>query len=117
MKTFERIRQLVAQIPRGKVATYSQVAQLAGLHNAKVVGWALRNNQNPKIPCHRVIKKDGTLAEGYSLGGWQNQKYLLKKEEIHFTKPNQVDLNEHLWQPQELSGLKARRVPVSANCK
>lgn len=94
-KVFEGIRKIVAEIPKGKVATYGQVARLAGIQDARVVGWAIWGNQDPRIPCHRVVKKGGFLAEGYSLGSWQEQKRRLEKEGITFIKPNQVDLEKH----------------------
>lgn len=94
---FDQIRDIVAQIPTGKVATYGQVAKLAEIGDARVVGWALYGNQDPKIPCHRVVKAGGLLAGNYSLGGWREQKRRLVGERIIFAKPNQVDLEGHQW--------------------
>lgn len=91
---FRKIRKIVAKIPKGKVATYGQVAKLAGISDARVVGWALWENQDLKVPCHRVVKKDGFLAAKYSLGGWQEQRKRLESEGITFVKPDQVDLKK-----------------------
>ncbi len=96
-RVFGTIRKIVAKIPKGKVLTYGDVARIAGINNPRVVGWALRGNQDPKIPCHRVIKKAGFLAEGYSLIGWQEQKRRLEKEAVGFIAENQVDMKEHHW--------------------
>jgi len=92
---FERIRKIVGRVPKGKVLTYGDVAKLAGINNPKLVGWAMRGNQDPMVPCHRVVKKDGFLAEGYSLGGYKEQKRRLKKEGIKFILENQLDISKH----------------------
>ncbi len=94
---FEQIRAVVKKIPEGKVATYGQVAKLVGSSDSRKVGWAMYGNKNPQIPCHRVLKKDGFLAEKFSAGGWQEQKKRLGKEGINFKGERQVDLELHLW--------------------
>lgn len=93
--TFHKIRSIVAQIPKGKVLTYGEVAKLAAIKDARVVGWALRGNQNPAIPCHRVVKANGFLARNYSLAGWQEQKRRLETEGIEFIQTNQHDIDKH----------------------
>jgi methylated-DNA-protein-cysteine methyltransferase-like protein len=95
--TFNRVYRIVAKIPKGKVSTYKQIAKLTGIKNPRVVGWALRINKNPKVPCYRVIKKDGTMAEKFSRGGWKGQRKILKKEGITFVSKRQVNLNKHFW--------------------
>lgn len=95
---FKRIRKIVAKIPRGKVATYGQIARLVGSRDARKVGWALWGNPESGIACHRVVRADGTLAPKFSLGGWPEQKKKLVSEGIKFKKPRQVDLAECLWQ-------------------
>lgn len=70
---------VVAGIPRGKVLTYQQVAKLAGRPRAqRAVGTILSQNTNPKIPCHRVIRSDGSVG-GYN--GLQGKKRALLKRE------------------------------------
>ena len=60
----EGVLKVVSQIPRGKTLTYSQVAEIAGSPKAaRVVGSILKENFDPKIPCHRVIRSDGTPGE------------------------------------------------------
>lgn len=66
--------------------TYKQVANIANT-TPRVVGFALHANKDPKnIPCHRVIKSNGTLAKGYAFGGKQKQKEILEKEGVIFYK-------------------------------
>ena len=78
----KRVYQLVARIPRGKVATYGQLALLAGSPRAsRIVGAALAKAP-AGLPCHRVLGADGRLT-GYG-GGLENKIYLLKLEGIPF---------------------------------
>ena len=93
---FEQIRQQVREIPKGKVATYGQIAKKVGIDDARKVGWAIYNNQDKTVPCHRVVRKDGGLAENFSLGGWQEQKARLAAEGIAFKAEKQVDLEKCL---------------------
>jgi methylated-DNA-protein-cysteine methyltransferase-like protein len=94
---FDAIRKIVMTIPEGKVCTYGQVAGSVGINNPRIVGWALRGNQNPLIPCHRVVQKNGTLAKNFSLGGWQEQKRRLEKDGVTFISENQVDMTKHSY--------------------
>ena len=65
----ERVYAIVAKIPKGKVMTYKQVAAKAGSpHAARAVGNLMKNNYNPKIPCHRVVRSDGNMGD-YNRGG------------------------------------------------
>ena len=65
----ERVYAIVAKIPIGKVMTYKQVAAKAGSpHAARAVGNLMKNNYNPKIPCHRVVRSDGKIGD-YNRGG------------------------------------------------
>lgn len=103
MKTFERIYNLVTKIPKGKVMSYEQVAKLVKISSPRIVGFALHVNKNPeKIPCHRVIKNDGTLAEGYVFGGSKKQKEKLKKEGVCFLNKKTVDLTKSFYKPSRL---------------
>ncbi len=75
MKTFEKVYNLVSQIPKGKVLTYKQVALKTKIKDIRVIGWALSKNPDvSKIPCHRVLRSDGTLSPGFSDGGWKEQR-------------------------------------------
>lgn len=77
----DKIYEVVRRIPRGKVMNYQQVAKLAGKPRAfRVVGNILNKNQDPKIPCHRIVKSDGKVG-GYK-SGTKRKIALLKKEGI-----------------------------------
>lgn len=75
----DKVYKIVSKIPRGKVLTYKKVAELAGSPNAyRAVGNILNKNYDPKIPCHRVVRNDGTIG-GYNRG--KDKKIeILKKE-------------------------------------
>ena len=77
MKTFkEKVLTVVAKIPKGSILTYKEVAKRAGSVNAsRAVGSILKQNYNPKIPCHRVIRSDGIAGE-YNRGRDQKIKKL-----------------------------------------
>lgn len=81
MKTFaEKVRDIVRKIPKGKTMTYKQVAAKAGNPAAsRAVGAVMRANYNTDIPCHRVIKSDGSLGS-YNRGGAEKKRAILMKE-------------------------------------
>jgi methylated-DNA-[protein]-cysteine S-methyltransferase len=81
MKTFsEKVRDVVRGIPRGKVMTYAEVARKAGNAKAtRAVGSVMAKNFDPTVPCHRVIRSDGTLGN-YNRGGTEAKRKLLQKE-------------------------------------
>lgn len=82
-----QVYDIVRRIPAGCVATYGQVAALAGKsRNARMVGYALHANPEPGvIPCHRVVFRDGSLAPGFAFGGPDQQRALLESEGVVFT--------------------------------
>lgn len=100
----ERVYDAVRQIPAGKVATYAQIASLAGNHRAcRAVGNALHKNPAPGvIPCHRVVNSSGRLSGAFAFGGANVQKKLLEAEGVRVRRMS-VDLKIFLWQPYTVS--------------
>lgn len=93
-----KVYEITKNIPAGKVATYGQVAALAGSPKAaRAVGNAMKTNPNaPIVPCHRVVASDGRLT-GYSgEGGINQKKEMLIKEGVIF-KGEKVDLQKSRW--------------------
>ena len=102
MSNYDRIYTTIRQISLGKVATYGQIADLAGLYGkARLVGYALFRVQiADDIPWQRVINAKGEIS--YSLqrqGGDYLQKVLLQEEGIQFKPNGKIDLGKYLWQP------------------
>ncbi len=99
MNTFQRIYEQVRRIPEGKVATYGQIAALAGNPRwSQIVGYALHVNPEPGvIPCHRVVKKDGRIAEGFAFGGENIQRDMLIGEGVTFIDAVRVDMKSCQW--------------------
>lgn len=96
--SFEQIYDVVRKIPRGKVATYGQIALLAGNPRwSRVVGYALHVNPEPLvIPCHRVLNRFGEPSSAFAFGGINEQILLLEEEGVTFTD-GKVDLEKYLW--------------------
>lgn len=96
---FEQIYEIVQKIPRGKVATYGQVATLAGNPRwSRAVGYALHVNPRPGIiPCHRVVNRFGRVCEGFAFGGADIQRQMLEEEGIVFSADGSIDLKTCLW--------------------
>jgi O-6-methylguanine DNA methyltransferase len=95
----EKIYILTKQIPQGKVATYGQLAKLAGSPQAaRAVGMCMKKNPNaPIVPCHRVVSHDGSLT-GYSAGeGISTKRKMLIDEGVKF-KGNKVDMKKSQWE-------------------
>lgn len=103
MTTFELIYAVVRRIPKGKVASYGQVAALAGNPRwARAVGYALHRNPQPGvIPCHRVVMADGRMAPGFAFGGPDVQRALLEGEGVRFSADGRVDMAVYQWQINE----------------
>jgi len=97
MNTFEKIYEVVKNIPKGKVATYGQVAMLAGNPRwARVVGYALHVNPEPGvIPCHRVVNREGRVAPAFAFGGEDVQRQLLEAEGIVFEADGSIDMKKY----------------------
>ena len=98
MNTFEKIYAVVRRIPKGKVATYGQIATLAGNpHWSRVVGYALHSNPDPEgIPCFRVVNRFGELSSAFAFGGINRQQELLEADGTE-VRDNKVDLKIYLW--------------------
>lgn len=81
-------------IPKGRVATYGQIAALLGRpRGGREVGWALSGCRDPRVPCHRVVDRNGRLAPRF-----RGQRARLRKERVPFAGP-QVVLERAAWRP------------------
>jgi len=104
----EIIYAAVRQIPRGKVASYSQIAALAGNCNLRrYVGNALHKNpSNAVTPCHRVVNAKGFCSGSFAFGGPDAQRSKLEAEGVTFVDGH-VDLSRHLITEDDFEAMKA----------
>jgi methylated-DNA-protein-cysteine methyltransferase-like protein len=95
-----KVEALVAQIPRGRVMTYGQLAALAGsAYAARVVG-GIAHFGDPDLPWQRVVNKQGGLASGYP-GGRDGHKQVLEAEGVKVTEDYYVNIGDLIWWPPE----------------
>ena len=97
---FSRFYDIVRQIPPGKVATYGQVARLAGMPRcARTVGYAMAGCADPSVPCHRVVDRFGSTKACFDTFAPGTQRALLEAEGVTFRLDGTVDLAQCLWAP------------------
>lgn len=94
----KRIYEAVKKIPKGHVATYGQIAELAGDKNmSRAVGNALHKNPDPaSIPCFRVVNSKGELSGAFAFGGANVQQKLLEEDGVEVIN-GRVDLDKYRW--------------------
>lgn len=98
---FQRVKRIIKRIPRGKVATYGQIAALAGQPRAaRQVAWVLHiASEKDRLPWHRVINRDGGISLPPSRG-YELQRELLRREGVAFGLRDVVDLKRFQWRPR-----------------
>lgn len=96
--SFEKIYDVIRQIPEGQVASYGQIAALAGNRRwARVVGYALHAVPcGSDLPCHRVVSRDGRMSCAFGSGRCNRQTELLKAEGVEF-RGDLVDMKRYQW--------------------
>ena len=99
---FERVYDVVARIPYGKVATYGDIAEACGIRSAaRTVGWAINGTKDSGLPCHRVVNRFGALTGKLHFGDPNLMEYLLRSEGIEFDDNDCVKLDKFLWKPEK----------------
>jgi len=77
----KRVLRIVSDIPKGEMLTYKQVAELSGSPRAyRAVGSIMKSNNNPDVPCHRVVKSNGGVGGYNRAGGSKRKEEILKNE-------------------------------------
>lgn len=99
---YERIYAVVARIPRGKVATYGQVAALAGMpRHARQVGYAMQSlPEGSKLPWQRVVNAAGEVSRRALSFNEEQQRYLLEREGVRFGATGRIPLKTYGWKPR-----------------
>ena len=97
-QTHARIYRVVRRIPRGRVASYGQVARLAGLPGqARLVGYALHALRGGSVPWQRVINARGEISARSFAGAEAEQRRLLEDEGVEFDARGRVSLTRYRW--------------------
>lgn len=98
-KLEQKVYDIVASIPAGKVATYGQVAELAGISGAAQEVGSIMSHVRPelKLPCHRVVNKTGVLSPDYAFGGQEQQRSLLEQEGVRFLNNGRINMEYSQW--------------------
>ncbi|NNF04535.1 MAG: MGMT family protein [Rhodothermales bacterium] len=97
---FDRVWDVVAGIPYGRVTTYGHIAEHLGAKSAaRTVGWALNAAAGTPLPCHRVVNRFGGLSGARHFGGAHVMEDMLRSEGVSFDDDGCVVLEDHLWIP------------------
>jgi methylated-DNA-protein-cysteine methyltransferase related protein len=97
---FDRVYEVVAKIPKGKVTTYGAIAEVCGTKAAaRTVGWALNGASQSGLPCHRVVNRFGALTGRVHFGDAYLMEELLRSEGVEFDEDNCVKMEKYLWLP------------------
>lgn len=100
---FERVYQIVRQIPEGKVTSYGAIAKMLGTaRSARMVGWAMNAAHNLEdVPAHRVVNRKGLLTGKHHFEGTNLMQQLLENEGITISDNQIQNLENHFWEPNE----------------
>jgi len=105
----ERVFRLVRSIPRGRVMTYGQIAELLGeAYTPRTVGFVMHSS-NDKTPWHRVINAQGGCSTRGVVLPHDKQQRLLEAEGVNFNQRGRCELQTYLWVPPEPKGQRRRR--------
>ena len=97
---FAAFYDVVRRIPAGTVATYGQVARMAGMPRcARTVGYAMAGCKDPSVPCHRVVDRFGGTKLCFDTYAPSTQRALLEAEGVRFRPDGTVDLEQSQWNP------------------
>ena len=98
---FERVYEIVRQIPEGKVTSYGAIAKALGAaRSARMVGWAMNASHNlDDVPAHRVVNRIGMLSGKHHFEGTNLMQQLLENEGIKVVENQIIDFEKHFWEP------------------
>lgn len=98
---FQRVYEVVRQIPYGRVTSYGAIAQfLASRGSARMVGWAMNASHGlDDVPAHRVVNRNGLLSGKHHFEGTNLMQQLLENEGIEVADNKIVDFEKHFWNP------------------
>ena len=99
---FEKVYQVAAQIPYGKVTSYGAIANYLGASgSARMVGWAMNGSNKNNIPAHRVVNRNGLLTGKHHFQGTNLMQQLLESEGIEVVNNKIQEFEKHFWDPMK----------------
>lgn len=98
---FEKVYEVVRQIPYGRVTSYGAIARYLGTgRSARIVGWAMNNAHDLEdVPAHRVVNRNGLLTGKHHFAGTNLMQQLLENEGVVVVQDQIVNFEEHFWDP------------------
>ena len=98
---FERVYNIVRQVPFGRVTSYGAIARYLGTaRSARVVGWAMnKSHAIEDVPAHRVVNRKGLLTGKHHFDGTNLMEQLLENEGVRVRDHQVVDFEKHFWDP------------------
>lgn len=107
----QRVYEIVRRIPRGRVMTYGQIAEILGEgYTPRTVGFVMHGSDED-TPWHRVINAQGACSTGRVVLPEDKQQRMLETEGVKFNERGRCDLARYLWIPPEHSGQPTTRLP------
>lgn len=107
---FDRVYEIVALIPYGKVTTYGAIAEVCGTKaSARTVGWALNGAKDSGLPCHRVVNRFGALTGRVHFGSPDIMEEMLRNEGVEFDSEGCVLMEKFFWKPEFNKSGKKRK--------
>lgn len=91
-ETHERIRSAIARVPKGYVASYGDIAALAGASTPRIVGWVLKEDGGD-LPWHRIVRNDGSVAKP--------QQFDMLRDEGLQIPGRRIDMERYRWDPED----------------
>jgi methylated-DNA-protein-cysteine methyltransferase related protein len=100
---YDRVYEIVGQIPKGMVTTYGAIGETLGLKStARLVGTAMKAiPAELDLPAHRVVNRTGALTAAPAFGGYERLRWLLEREGVSFVE-ERIDMTKHFWHPKEI---------------
>ena len=100
---FDRVYNVVCQIPEGRVTSYGAIAGHLGMRrSARMVGWAMNAaHSKPDVPAHRVVNRNGLLTGKHHFPGISLMQQLLENEGITINDDQIVHFQDHFWDPEK----------------
>lgn len=98
---FQRVYEVVRQVPYGRVTSYGAIARYLGTgRSARVVGWAMNQSHGMEdVPAHRVVNRQGLLTGKHHFEGTRLMQQLLESEGIRVRDNQIADFMQHFWDP------------------